>query len=1107
MENPSPGKPDPTYTELSQFDRADRICDAYERQWLDGQRPRLEDFLCMAPADQHVNLRRELEAIQKDYESQRREADSVTARRLGDYRIVRELGRGGMGIVYEAEQVSLGRHVALKVLPKELLYHPKHRSRFEREAKAAAKLHHTNIVPVFGVGEDNGQSYYVMQFIHGLALNEVLSELNRLNFRPGSSIVPSIRDLPSPREAQVSATEIAHSLATCPLHASTGNESPSQRMQVDETVAARTAGSSLSSNVSKGSPTDSRLSDTFLIADSSSARSDGMASGADKSARPWTYWRRVAMIGVQVASALEYAHGQGILHRDVKPANLLLDKDGMVWITDFGLAKLEDERNLTQTGDILGTLRYMAPESFKGHFDAHSEIYSLGLTLYELLTLRPAYDQKDKRTLVEQVMNAQIAPLGEINRQIPVDLQTIVHKAIDRDPQHRYRSAGELADDLQRFVDDEPIKARRISLSDRLRRWSRRNKGLATSLGVVATLLLVINIAGPLVTLQMARLNSKLRKSSTDLDIARIDAERKATDNLRLAREAEAARRDSVTMLADLQTEHGILAGEDGSYATAAIWFASAAQLTPHDPDRQLANRVRAHNWLSKAMVPVGLLKLPSGSRPKMAFQPDGRLLLTWNTSAMRIWDWQLDQALPWTESLSGVTDASWSPDGSQIAVALGRNTVELREVRSGRIIRSLRHPESVETILWSPDEGRIAVAGSLVQVWNIAADPLLEHSWPHPDRVYGLTFNRAGDRLATACDDGMARLFAVTGNPTLPEPLFAPVEHRTLQHTAPVFCDSDRQLVTSSATQPRWWNVDSGKEVKPNSQLADSVANQSLAVSRDGRWVVTAEDNQCCELWNVDGDVQLLKCNNIIHHLAYDPSGLRLLMTGYDRDARLWSLPPSTDISLPVPRFDTAFATCAFSTDGRFAAIGGNTQATVWQMPSDDVVLGQIECWNRGHYEGALRPRVGFDGRLATQGMWHNGISGSPTATELNVVRMVDGSKAGHTISLDGVLSDSCLCANPRLVAAATVVGTKGVFSLYDIATGKAAFPSFPLPAPAISVAPRPRKSEVAVLCQDGQLLVIDTENGSQRLEISHEGWSGQSFCATFNTLPTEMP
>ncbi|HEX5273305.1 MAG TPA: serine/threonine-protein kinase, partial [Gemmataceae bacterium] len=253
-----------------------------------------------------------------------------TLERLGDFRILREIGRGGMGVVYEAEQVSLGRHVALKVLPRQMLANARTRQRFEREARAAARLHHTNIVPVFGVGEHDGQPYYAMQFIDGAGLDVVIAEL--AGDRLGAA---------TPSRSGVSA--IARSLLT-------SDHPPAADADRTLDTAEPRPGPS-----PDGRPDPSHPPSTLNLPGQSAACSGGSSHRA-------SYWHGVARVGLQVAEALEHAHRQGILHRDVKPSNLLLDQAGTVWVTDFGLAKAREEDGLTQTGDIVGTLRYMAPE-------------------------------------------------------------------------------------------------------------------------------------------------------------------------------------------------------------------------------------------------------------------------------------------------------------------------------------------------------------------------------------------------------------------------------------------------------------------------------------------------------------------------------------------------------------------------------------------------------------------------------------------------------------------------------------------------------------------------------------------------------------------------
>ena len=214
----------------------------------------------------------------------------------------------------------------------------------------------------------------------------------------------------------------------------------------------------------------------------------------------------MASIGAQVAEALEYAHKQGILHRDIKPSNLLLDMRGTVWVDRLRAGQGgRPAENLTHTGDILGTLRYMPPEAFEGKTDARSDVYSLGLTLYELLAFRPAFDEKERNRLIKQVTTEEPTPLDKLNREIPRDLVTIVHKAIDKEPAAALRHGRELADDLQRFIDDEPIQARRQTELERYVRWARHNPGIAVLGAVLTAVLVMATIASVIVAGRMAQ--------------------------------------------------------------------------------------------------------------------------------------------------------------------------------------------------------------------------------------------------------------------------------------------------------------------------------------------------------------------------------------------------------------------------------------------------------------------------------------------------------------------------------------------------------------------------------------------------------------------------
>ncbi len=377
---------------------------------------------------------------------------------LGDFRIIREIGRGGMGVVYEAEQLSLRRRMALKVLPFAGILDEQVLKRFKNEALAAATLDHPNIVQVHSVGCDRGVHYYAMQLIEGQSLAETITKLRQLRQR---------RSVAGAGET-VEAGSLSAALAFGSLSPQENDE------QAPTAVSSATA------------PTASLTADTRRELQAAVSTIPSLETGG--------YFRSVANLGLQAAEALNHAHANGILHRDIKPGNLLLDGKGKLWVTDFGLARIEANAPMTMTGDLLGTLRYMCPESAAGGrerfvVDQRADIYSLGITLYELLTLQPAFEGKDRKELIQKIIFTEPRPPHQITTAIPSNLETIVLKAIRKDPTDRYASAGELASDLQRFLNDEPIRARRPTLAERTRMWSRRNRTIVAA--AVAMLVMV----------------------------------------------------------------------------------------------------------------------------------------------------------------------------------------------------------------------------------------------------------------------------------------------------------------------------------------------------------------------------------------------------------------------------------------------------------------------------------------------------------------------------------------------------------------------------------------------------------------------------------------
>jgi serine/threonine protein kinase/tetratricopeptide (TPR) repeat protein/WD40 repeat protein len=460
--------------------------------------------------------------------------DGSPLRQLGEYRILREIARGGMGIVYEAVQESLGRHVALKVLPFQGMLNPNYLERFQREARAAAHLHHTNIVPVFGVGQDSGVHYFAMQFIQGQSLDSVLHELRRLRHKEARSEQDESPRSPSRPGNLDQALSIAQGLLTgqFPQAGVPAAEAGAER---SPTVVAANQGA-----LAPRSP------------DGNSGEHTSSTSGILNQPEA-QYYRSVAQVGIQVAEALTYAHQQGILHRDIKPANLLLDTRGTVWVTDFGLAKAEGADQLTTPGDIVGTIRYMAPERFRGHGDQRSDVYSLGLTLYELATLRPAFTASERAQLIERMLHQDPPRPSKVSALIPRDLETIILKAMAKDPGQRYPSAAALAEDLRRFLADRPVRARRTAAWEQLWRWCRRNPAVASLAAAVVVLLVAVTVVSSLSALWLRQEEQATRRQ---LDLT-VQAEKKTHHQLGLTLQAEkkAQRQLGLTEQAEMKAQ------------------------------------------------------------------------------------------------------------------------------------------------------------------------------------------------------------------------------------------------------------------------------------------------------------------------------------------------------------------------------------------------------------------------------------------------------------------------------------------------------------------------------------------------------------------------
>jgi eukaryotic-like serine/threonine-protein kinase len=451
-----------------------------------------------------------------------------SGRRIAGYRVVRELGRGGMGTVYEAVHVGLDRPVALKVLGIHAAPDSSARRRFLNEARTAAGLHHTHIVPVFDVGQVGGLCYYAMQRIEGSGLDRVLRHLRRTrgagvrgadgrsgtgNGAHGSRGLSSIHsrlgrlwDQVSSARAKKPATanaENARALPEALLPSSRGLLPVSAAPERSRPLVGDSTASWGSRSRAREAPEagGGKIALAAVGASLLEAAPTGDVQLGRKDDEPppfapqrgQAYFRWVAGVGQQSADALAHAHQQGVIHRDVKPSNLLIDAKGSIWVTDFGLARRLADPGVTHHDSLLGTPRYMSPEQARtGAIDGRTDVYSLGATLYELLTLRPPFDGRTAAELIEQIgQNEPIAP-GTIDPRVPRDLETIVLKALAKRPADRYATAAELADDLTRFLNTEPVKARRISLAGRLWRVARRHPGVTSVTTAAAALIMAI---------------------------------------------------------------------------------------------------------------------------------------------------------------------------------------------------------------------------------------------------------------------------------------------------------------------------------------------------------------------------------------------------------------------------------------------------------------------------------------------------------------------------------------------------------------------------------------------------------------------------------------
>ena len=549
------------------------------------------------------------------------------------------------------------------------------------------------------------------------------------------------------------------------------------------------------------------------------------------------FYRSVARIGIQVAEALEYANRQGILHRDIKPSNLLLDNRGNVWVADFGLAKTAEADDLTHTGDILGTIRYMAPERFAGQCDARSDVYSLGLTLYELVALRPAYEASDRHALIERVLHEEPERLKKLAPGVPRDLETIVAKAIARDPAGRYATAAALAEDLRRFVEDRPIRrggSRRRSGS---RGGAGGTRGWPSSIGLAA----------------MALVAAVVCRCSTPDRQAEATAESPAW---RAARERGRRAERGARPLEDRPVRVEPPAGDARSRARAGGLREGAGRRWDALDRRVAADGDRGGRRGRPARrpgQPVGLAAQPrrcdtdfshNGGITAVAFSPDGKTIVTasWDLT-VRLWDIATGEQLGPTIRHDGpVRGVSFSPDGRTLATASNDRTARLWDIASGKPIGpAMTHPAIVFAITYSPD-GRTLATGcgdGGVRLWDGSTSRALGQLMRHSSLVWSVAFSPDGKIIASASWDNTARLWDVATRRQIGP---------RLEHTADAFgvaFSPDGKIVASTGRDRavRFWDVATGRAL--GQPIVHNEAVFAVAFSPDGQSIVTGSDTE----------------------------------------------------------------------------------------------------------------------------------------------------------------------------------------------------------------------------------------------------------------------
>ncbi len=677
------------------------------------------------------------------------------------------------------------------------------------------------------------------------------------------------------------------------------------------------------------------------------------------------YHREVARIGAEVADALDYAHRRGVLHRDIKPSNLLLDAHGTAWVTDFGLAKFEGSENLTETNDLVGTLRYMAPERFDGKSDARCDIYSLGVSLYEMLALRPAFDDSNQALLIRRILHDTPTPLRTHDTQVSLDLSTVIHKAMAREPSDRFATAAELADELRRVISNRPIKSRHASPVEQYWRWCKRNKLLAALNALAASLTITIAVISTVAAVWLNRSYGELNRSTLEvkkqLAIAK-DAENQKSEQLWEAKVAQARasrftrragqRFDALAVLeqaAKLSRQLGHPPARFDTLRNEAIAcmalpdvrfpqrFGSQPPVSySFDVDEGFDRYARVDRLGNVTVRRVAdetelyrLEGFDSGSEAWVYLAPDGRsLFVISNNHQFKVWRLDTPRAVLLLAD-SARTLSQFSADSRRLAIVSSRGELTLLDCATGQQRALLPGSAALNWIAIHPDGRQLAVGVVVGQKYAVQVrtleDPTPTAALTLPGEVGYLAWNPDGRRLVAACPDQKLYVWDVA------QPRAIVLEgHKNggilaaFNHRGDLLASDDWSGVL------RFWDPRTGQQV-----LNALGGHHTLRFSQDDRYL-NARAAKGLEVLEVAtgreyrtlaGDPT--RGSKFLSYFSFSPDG-RVIASGTHNGVRFWN--PATGEEMPHIASPN-YTTVGFPADAREMLTYGPTGLFRWQV------------------------------------------------------------------------------------------------------------------------------------------------------------------------------